>query len=203
MAPNPAFVETATDILEQAGYTVDYYPGEEVTVDFYRDLPKRGYEFLILRVHSALTGRGLWATDDASLYTTEPYDATKYLDEQVERGLSVVSYYEGGPEYFGIAPEFVRSSMKGKFDDTTVIMMGCDGLTSDTAAEAFVQKGASAFVSWSGPVSAGHTDAATERLLGHVLTDGLTIQEAVAQTMAELGPDPSYDTTLLVYPPEG
>jgi hypothetical protein len=37
--PNPAFTEAATDLLEQAGYAVDYFPGEEVTVEFYRQLP--------------------------------------------------------------------------------------------------------------------------------------------------------------------
>lgn len=200
--PNPAFVETATNLLEEAGYTVDYYPGEQVTVDFYRDLPTRGYEFLILRVHSALTGTGEEATDDATLYTTEPYSESKYLSEQVARRLGIASYYEGGPEYFGITPEFVRSSMKGEFDQTVVILMGCDGLRSDAAAEAFVRRGARAFVSWSGPVSASHTDAATERLLQHLLVDRLTLGQAVAQTMAEVGPDPTYGSSLSFYPPE-
>ena len=37
-APNQTFIQTATNILKQAGYTVDYYLGEEVTVEFYRNL---------------------------------------------------------------------------------------------------------------------------------------------------------------------
>jgi hypothetical protein len=52
--PNPTFVETATDLLEQAGYSVDYYPGEKVTVEFYRTFPAQPNELIILRVHSAL-----------------------------------------------------------------------------------------------------------------------------------------------------
>ena len=32
--PNQTFIETATNTLKQAGYTVDYYPGEKVTVEF-------------------------------------------------------------------------------------------------------------------------------------------------------------------------
>jgi hypothetical protein len=51
-------------------------------------------------------------------------------------------------------------------------------------------------------VSSEHTDATTERLLQHLLIDGLTIQEAVTQTMAEVGPDPSYDSVLRLYPSE-
>ena len=42
--PNQTFIETATNTLKQAGYSVDYYPGEKVTVEFYRNLPTHGYE---------------------------------------------------------------------------------------------------------------------------------------------------------------
>jgi hypothetical protein len=198
--PNSAFVETATRLLEQAGYTVDYYPGEQVTVDFYRDLPTGGHRLLILRNHSSVIGTGGEVTNDAGLYTSEAYNKRKYLDEQIAQRLMVARYYEGGPEYFGVMPDFVRSSMRGRFNDATVIMMGCDGLRSDMLAEAFVHRGAQAVVSWSGPVGAAHTDAATERLLHHLLVGGMSIGEAVAQTVAEVGPDPTYDSVLRLYP---
>jgi len=200
--PNPDFAEAATSVLGQAGYAVDYFPGEQVTVDFYRDLPRRGYEVLIFRVHSALVGTGEEATDDATLYTTVPYEERKYVPEQAARRLSIVSYYEGGPEYFGITPEFVRSSMRGKFDESVVILMGCDSLKTTAAAEAFLQKGAKAVVGWSGPVSSTHTDDATERLLQHLLVDGLAVADAVAQTMTDVGPDPAYGSALVFDAPE-
>lgn len=53
--PNPDFATSATKILEQAGYEIDYYPGEEVPVDLRRDLPTHGYDLIVLRVHSELT----------------------------------------------------------------------------------------------------------------------------------------------------
>ena len=64
------------------------------------------------------------------------------------------------------------------------------------------KKGAKAVVAWDGLVSPAHTDAAIERLLQHLLKDGLALQEAVAQTMTELGPDPSYESVLRLYPSE-
>jgi hypothetical protein len=198
--PNPAFTQTATELLEQAGYAVDYYPGEQVTVEFYRDLPAWGYELLILRVHSALGRVGDRPADWVTLFTSESYDKTSYRKDQTKQRLSKVSYYEGGPEYFGVMPGFIKSSAKGKFQGTTIIIMGCDGLKSDAMAEAFVQKGAKAVVAWDGLISPQHTDAATERLLQHLLKDGLTLQEAVAQTMTEVGPDPSYESVLRLYP---
>jgi len=51
-------------------------------------------------------------------------------------------------------------------------------------------------------VSAGHTDEATERLLQHLVVDGLTMGEAVERTTAEVGPDPAYGSVLQIYPPE-
>lgn len=209
--PNPAFAETATDMLEEAGYAVDYYPGEEITVEFYRDLPTHGYDLIILRVHSGLVREVNLASGDrtltsyVSLFTGEPYSDEKYggVREAGRLGVGVARYFEGGPRYFGIAPYFVESTMEGRFDKTAIILMGCDGLRSDTTAEAFLQKGAETFVSWTGRVSAAHTDEATEHLLQHLLIDELTIQEAVTQAMADVGPDPSHGSTLLVYPSEG
>jgi hypothetical protein len=82
-------------------------------------------------------------------------------------------------------------------------MMGCEGLGSHRTAEAFIEKGANIYFGWDRSVSAGHTDAATERLLEHLLTGELSPEAAVARTMAEVGPDPEFDSVLLAYPPEG
>ena len=141
--PNPAFAEAATSTLEQAGYVVDYYPGEQVTVDFYRNLPTRGYDLIIFRVHSGLveerdveTGQ-ITPEDYVSLFTGEPFSETKYVEEVAAGPLGVADYgYEGSPRLFGIGPEFIRSRTRGKFDQTTVILMGCDGLKSDRTARA-------------------------------------------------------------------
>jgi hypothetical protein len=200
--PNPALAETTTELLKQAGYAVDYYPGEQVTVEFYRQLPTLGHELIILRVHSALGRVGDRPADWVTLFTSDSYDSTWYRSDREKQRLSKVSYYKDGPQYFGIMPGFIKSSSKGDFQGATIIIMGCDGLRSDSMADAFVEKGAKAVIAWDGLVSSSHTDAATERLLQHLLIDGLTLQEAVAQTMADVGPDPSYDSVLRLYPSE-
>jgi hypothetical protein len=200
--PDPAFTEAATNLLEQAGYAVDYFPGDEVTVEFYRQLPTWGHELIMLRVHSAQGRVGDQPADWVTLFTVDPYDQTSYRSDQTKQRLSKVSYFKGGPAYFGVMPSFIKSSAKGDFQGATIIIMGCDGLATDSMAEAFVEKGAKAVVAWDGLVSSEHTDTATERLLQHLLIDGLTLQQAVSQTMAEVGPDPSNDSVLRLYPPE-
>ena len=206
--PGPDFVESATGLLEQAGYAVDYFPGEEVTVDFYRNLPTHDYDLIILRVHSAITTERDAETGQKTekeyvgLFTGEPYNPNKYPQEQIER-LGKAEYYEGAPPLFGIAPDFITYSMRGRFDETLIVMMGCDGLRSQETAQAFLDKGATAFVSWSRSVSASHTDAATQRLLEKLLIEGLPVRDAVAQTAAEVGPDPVYEAQLRMLPDEG
>jgi hypothetical protein len=201
--PNPAFAQAATSTLEQAGYVVDYYPGEQVTVDFYRNLPTHGYDLIIMRVHSGLARDYGQPTNYVSLFSNEPFSDTKYAAEKAAGLVGRSSYYEGGAQYFGIVPAFIESSMAGRFDGATIVLMGCDGLITDTTAEAFIRKGAKTVVGWSGRVSAAHTDAATERLLVKLLVEGLPLADAVAQTAAEVGPDPDYGSTLLLYPPGG
>lgn len=199
--PNPDFAASATDILEQAGYSVDYYAGEEVTVDFYRDLPTHDYDLLILRVHSGMAEETDISTgektkrDYVSLFTGEPYSPDKYPDEPLGR-LGKAEYYEGASPLFGIAPDFILYSMRDSFDDTLIVMMGCDGLRSERTAQAFLDKGASAFVSWTRSVSASHSDAGTLRLLEKLLVEGLPVADAVDQTAAEMGPDPLYGARL-------
>ncbi len=206
-APNPAFAGEATQMLEAAGYAVDYYPGEQVTVDFYRDLAKRDYELVLLRAHAGRHQVDGKLPDDTRLFTSEPYSPTKYVEEQRDGRLSISLFDRGQSEeselYFGIPAEFVTSSMKGNFDGATVVLMGCDVLRGERLAQAFVEKGAVAVVGWDGPVSASHTDAATLNLLERMLDDELAAPDAAAAAMAELGPDPFYDSVLLSYSPEG
>jgi hypothetical protein len=201
--PNPDFVSNARDVLARAGYTVDYVAGDQVTVDFYRTLPQRNYDLVVLRVHAGITTEVDLQTGQktgqeyVSLFTGEPYSPDKYPQEQLNR-LGKATYFEGADPLFGIGPEFIDKSMEGSFNGSVVVMMGCDGLRSQKTAEAFLHKGASAFVSWSQPVSGPHTDATTERLLEHLLIDNQPIQQAVANTAAELGPDPTYKGELRV-----
>ena len=201
--PNQGFIDRATATLEQAGYAVDYYPGEEVTVDFYRGLSAPDYDMIIFRAHSTRFQEE-WRSrpwDLVFLFTSEPYSEAVHVEDQALLRLGVVRYQEDSDKYFGIAPRFVTRSMEGRFDDTTILIMGCEGLSTATMAEAFVQKGASSVISWSDTVSAAHTDAATERLLEHLLVGRVSPGDAVAQTMAEVGPDPWFDSVLLSYPP--
>lgn len=201
--PNQTFIETATNTLKQAGYSVDYYPGENVTVEFYRNLPTHNYGFIILRVHSSATYVG-GTESPVALFTSESYSQTKYIYEQLTYQLAGTAYSvqekEKGIAYFGISPFFVTRSMKGSFQNAVIIMMGCEGLDNPSMAKAFVEKGAKAYIGWNASVLASHTDQATICLLQHLITERQTVNQAVDGTMKEVGSDPSSESVLLYYP---
>jgi hypothetical protein len=194
--PNQAFVETATNTLEQAGYTVDYYPGERVTVEFYRNLPTHGYKIIIFRVHSTTGGY-----PPVAFFTCELYSGSKYVSEQLSDKLYSVAYsYSVAQAYFGILPSFVESSMNGKFQNTIIIMMECEGIKDTKMAEAFIKKGAKVYIGWNGSVSASHTDQTTTCLLQHLVTEGQTISQTVENTAREVQSDEAYNSILKYYP---
>lgn len=197
-AANPEFVSESRRLLEANGYEVDYFAGEDVTVDLYRTLPKRGYDLVILRVHStAIISRGDEDVTSVSLFTGQPYTRDLYNEEQLQGRVGFAQYAEDGPKYFGVTSDFIRDSMEGEFDNATVLMMGCQGFINSRGADAFADKGARTFIGWDGLVSAKHTDEATELLLHHIVEEGEEPEEAVERTMADVGPDPDFGSRLV------
>jgi hypothetical protein len=205
--PNEIFREEVAAILVKANYTVDYFSGENITVGFYRNLPAYGYKLIILRVHSTATSPSVTKTP-ITLFTSERYDyeLRKYVNEQLAEQIVMVGYSkedaEKGITYFGIRPSFVSECMRGKFEKTTIIMMGCEGLINPLMAISFIEKGAKAYIGWNASISAPHTDTATTLLLKHLVTEKQTIEQAVDNTMKEAGPDPAYNSTLSYHPLE-
>jgi len=205
--PNESFRTEVTATLEGAGYEVDYVPGEDVTVEYYRSLPEGDYDIVLLRAHVAQAGASDGESTLAELFTNEPFSLAAHEFEREQGYLGRVAYLDeaedpNAPSWFAIGPAFVANRMRGSFDGSTVVMMGCSGLFSEQMAEAFIRRGADAFVSWDDLVSATHTDAATESLVENVVVEGLSVADATEATMGELGPDPYYESTMLSYPPE-
>ena len=196
--PNPHFVSKATTLLAAAGYSVDYYEGGEVTVELYRTLPSHDYDLILLRVHSAYIPDYL----SLALFTSEPYSKHRYVYEQLRNRVAagfIEPYREGDQKYLVVTDKFVRFSMEGSFDDAMVIMMGCTGIKK-CAASAFLEKGARAYIGWTGSVSAAHTDRTTLRLLQEFLQKDRPVKEAVMGTMKAVGPDPNFNSMLLYWP---
>jgi hypothetical protein len=202
--PNPEFIAAARTLLQQAGYVVDYYPGEQATVPLYENLAGRHYDYVIFRSHSALipdyrvTPNGPLVRGDLGLFTVEPVSPEQYAAEQASLRVVYGRYADSGQRYFTVGSRLVASS-DGSFDGATVILMGCQGLTYPVMAQALFDKSAKEVIGWTDVVGAAHTDAATQRFLEHDLADGFTAQESVALTVQEIGDDPQFGARLTYY----
>jgi len=193
--PNQTFVQKATSIMEESGYNVDYIPSSMVTVDFYKNLPENNYEIIIIRSHSTV---GNFSSKFA-LFTSEEYDTSKYVYNQLHNQIGQVKVTDESKGYFSIYPEFIRYCMYGNLNDAVVVMMGCGGTVYPEMHEAFLDKGATAYYGWDERVDITHTDKATIKLLQNILIDRITLEKATEKTNMEIGPDPTYNSNLWGY----
>ena len=197
---NEDFVTEVTRELEDYGFEVDLYQGDEITVDFYRGLPTHGYKLIIFRAHSGLLAEDEEIIERTVLFTNEEYSLSRYVGEQLDDRLVMARVDEGYPMLFGIPPKFISESMEGKFDDAVIIMMGCSGIYLGDLAGALVDKGASVYLAWHGSVELYYVDEATPYLMRQLCSGNLTIKEAVGSTMDVIGPDPEHNAVLKYYP---
>ncbi len=200
LQPNEAFISEVTKELEDYGFAVALYQGDEVTVDLYRQLPSYGYKLIIFRAHSGLLGSKEETIERTCLFTNEPYSQTKHIAEQLSDQLAMARIDEHHPWVFGIGDEFVTQSMTGRFDNTIIVMMGCSCLYLDDLAQAFIDKGASAYLAWDGTVNLDYVDEATPHLIRQLCIKKVSIKKAVTSAMNVVGPDPQYKAVLGYFP---
>jgi hypothetical protein len=186
---------TVPNMLKNAGFNVSYFGSENVNVAFYRGLARYNYGIIILRTHSAQRE----TETIVDLFTSERFDTGKY-DSELESGIVTVGYYSWNPSkhYFTIPPKFIES-LTDHFPKSVVVAMGCNTLnvTCTEMAEAFIKKGAIAYVGWTGMVVTSHTDIETIELLRGFLNESKTLDQAVRATE----PDPDYSGSKMTYYP--
>lgn len=204
---NQAFIDRATAELEACGFEVDVFSGEEVSVRLYRQLPQYGYELIIFRAHAGLlkaeeNSEVVGVKKATYLFTAEEYKQTRYVREQLDDQLLPAEMVADFPLVFAVNSKFVLESMQGSFDDTVIIMMGCSCAYLEDMAAAFNFKGASTYLGWNGSVGLDYVDRAAAELITSLCTGGMTIEEATAETMTEVGPDPDWGARLKFYPPK-
>ncbi|OGN96907.1 MAG: hypothetical protein A2Y89_01745 [Chloroflexi bacterium RBG_13_51_18] len=199
--PDSGFVSKVAAMLESAGFKVDVWQGQAVTVDFYRELPRYGYELIVFRTHMSFYYPG---TDSSlikgtALFSGETYSTTKHITDQLNDTVFKASVTSGSATVFAINSKFITDTMEGRFDGTAILMMGCISYYLDDMAEAFIQKGASTYVGWDGKVILDHLDQATVDFIDNLFIKQLCIETAAMQTMATIGPDPYCNARLKYY----
>jgi len=201
--PNEDFTAKVAQQLEDYGFKVDLYQGDDITVDLFRNLPAYNYKLIIFRGHSGAVASSPQDRESiigTYLFTNESFNRMKYTGERLEDELAPARVSQGYPYVFAIGPKFIINTMKGNFDNAIIIVDGCSCLYDEDLAQAFTQKGASAYLAWDATVDLDYVDEATMKLMENLCSERLPVNKAVALTMAIVGPDPQYGAVLQYYP---
>ena len=180
-SPDVTFNATATNLLRNAGFTVSYFNSENVSVPFYEKLVEGDYGIIIFRAHSAMR------VDEpiVDLFTSEEYDVNKYPQYTSTGLLSRAQYLvpflpETNKSYFAITPNFVQHF--GSFPKSVIIAMGCSSLNVTGMAQAFINRGATAYVGWTNIVLPNDTDYETTKFLEMFLSENKTLGISIKAT---------------------
>lgn len=172
---NSTFIENAKALLYQRFSKVDYY-SYNATIESYKNLASLNYKLIIWRVQSARDDPNHFvAISSCERFSSKNYDA--YIENDQVTVCNITGEY-----LFGITPKFIRECMNGRFEDTVIILMSCDGLNLDyeVTAETFVDKGVKVFISWDNRIYPADNDEAIALLLKYLIEDNSTISEAVS-----------------------
>jgi hypothetical protein len=197
---SPRFTDEVTAYLASKDITTNTFKDANITVDFYRQLPTYGYSLIVLRVHAGVLESD--PTKPTFLFTEEPYNTYEYLVEQISdqvKSGKINPDNSAEEPVFTVGPLFVRN-MNGHFNDSIIVLSSCLGLYTPQLAQAFIDQGAQAFISWDEKVGLAHTDEACLVLLHSLIEEEMTISEAVDKAMTDVGPDTAYTSVLRYYP---
>jgi len=186
--------------LMDAGYEVDFYTTDDITVDFYKHLPSKNYEFIVIRSHSlAIFGKN----PSEWLFTGEKYSNEVHIGETLSGQLSPgvpfmvttdqkITYSQALKErHFMIGSKFIDESMVGQFPGSVIILGGCETMPHEFLAESLVKRGASSVIGWNELVGSNYNDKAIISLLEEILVNGLKIDKAINLVMGDFKRDKS------------
>lgn len=179
---NTTFVETATNILNNAGFNTTYYESKAVNITFYGELAKKDYGIILLRSHSALR----YDNSTVDLFTSEIFNNQSYRQMWADGYLAEGKYLfeqNSNTTYFAVTSKFIEN-LEGTFPRSIVIAMGCWSLKPETdqMAQAFLDKGAEAYIGWTNIILPKDTDRETINLLQMLVNQDKPIAQAVSQT---------------------
>ena len=206
--PNEKFQKKAIKIFEDAGYKVDLVEGQNVTVDFYKNLPSMNYKYIVLRSHAIAKEN---SDSPVIIFTGEPYSTERYITEQllghVKRAAPLgvrefsaqipegnwitvndtYRYFEqpakyesyAENEFFAISPKLVDELMVGKFPSSIILLGGCSTLSNPSMAQSLIKRGASTVVGWDDLIGSSENDRTLLAILEATVTNNVEIEDAV------------------------
>jgi len=193
--PNKSFQNQTMEYFTKAGYEVDLYTYDDITIDFYKNLPSMDYDFIVFRSHAL----AIFGDKPSSwLFTGEKYTEKKYIQEQLAGDIisRAVPYrvaiakdlgYDTASKdrHFIVSAKFVKNIMTENFPNSIVILGGCDTMALPDFGQAFIERGASSVIGWNGLVGSYDNDKVIMALVEEILFENSEVGNAVDTVMED------------------
>ena len=207
--PNKSFQNQTMGYFTKAGYEVDLYTYDDITIDFLKNLPSMDYDFIVFRSHAL----AIYGDKPSSwIFTGEKYTPKKYIQEQLAKDLisRAVPYrvtyaadlgYDTASKdrHFIVSAKFVKDLMIEKFPNSVIILGGCDTMAHSDFGQSFIERGASSVIGWNGLVDARVNDQVIMSLVKEILIEKSEIDDAVDSVMEDYLKDNNTDLRLKHY----
>jgi len=198
--PNQTFIRSAEKILKQAGFTVDVYGLENITLSLLRKLPSEDYGLVIFRIHGGRMRPPIGIFIDGVLFI-ERCSPGSHMEEIESGYLLLGRTFLSNETYCVVPPHYITDKLHGRFKGAIIIAMSCFTGDYELMAKAFFKRGAGAYIGFRGKISPAYADAFTINLLRKIYAENIPLQEAFNHARSELGPDPDYKGTPVLYLP--
>jgi hypothetical protein len=208
--PNKRHQQKSLKYLEDAGFDVDLYTTEDITVDFFKNLPSMNYKFIIFRTHSLEVPQ---LGNSTFLFTGEKYNIDKHILEQLSGQvhkaipLSDQSSEEKIEEamadpdtmYFTVGSKLIDELMIGEFPQSVIIIGGCESVRTPDLVKSLMLRGASVVVGWDRSIMSTENDRVMLALLEEILVNKIGMYDAIDSVMDEFGENLQYSSKLFYF----
>ena len=209
--PDGNLEDISIKYFKDAGYQVDFYTTDELTVDFFRQLPSMNYDYIVIRSHAL--GEGTIG-ESSSIFTGQKYSKHIYIKEQflghLGRGIPILYAEDANlvgearlnQTYFVVGSKFVEEYMVGQFQNSTIILAGCETADGSILADSLIKRGASEVIGWTGLVDSNDNALTLVSLLNKTLVNDIELKDAIQMEMEERKKFLKYPATLKYFSSE-
>ena len=205
--PNERYQQKTLEYLENAGYDVDIYTTEDITVDFYKKLPSMNYKFIYIRTHSLEVAQ---LGNSTFLFTGEKYDIDKHISEQLSGHVqkAIPLSFQSSDEaiknvrvdpdenYFVIGSKLMDELTIGEFPQSVIIIGGCESVRNHDLAKSLILRGASTVIGWDRSIGSMENDIVILALLEEILINKTGLHDAIISVTEEFSPNLQYSSEL-------
>jgi len=100
--------------------------------------------------------------------------------------------------FFSLLAKFVEELMVGNFQNSTIILAGCETTKDSRLAESFLKRGASEVIGWSGLVDSDKNNSVLLQLFNSTFGNDVEMKDAIEEVM-KINEGTFFEPTKLVY----